>query len=476
MIKLKYISIFCAGAILVSSCKKVNKDYNVDPNNPQDATAELLMNGAMVSTIIVNEGTVARLGGMFTNTFTGVDRQYIGYNQYNATAADFDDVWGNIYTGVIANAKQAEDKAVVSGNLKLAGICEVLQANAYGMAASLFGDVPFTEAAQPDKFTTPKFDSQSSVYAGVQALLDKAIVNLSSSKPLGATAESKDFYFPPSLYPDNKWRPDPWIAVAHSLKARYYMHTRNYAMAKAEAALGISSSAKDWLSPHGTASGADINVYYDFSNNQRFGYMDASDSYAYSLLLGSRNNTKTNDSIRWAYFFLDGANTDSGTDDLNFFGSFFGESSSFPIISYVETRLIAIEAEAKLGSTQASIDALNGLRNFYVTSDYYGAGAKYDSLLLSDFNAGALYNPGTLTPNAALVKEIATERYLALIGQIEQFNDVRRNKNLIGIVPRFGKPKLPSRMLYPQAEINSNPNTPRGGDLFTDSPVWSSAY
>jgi starch-binding outer membrane protein, SusD/RagB family len=468
MIKLKYISIFCAGAILVSSCKKVNKDYNVDPNNPQDATAELLMNGAMVSTIIVNEGTVARLGGMFTNTFTGVDRQYIGYNQYNATAADFDDVWGNIYTGVIANAKQAEDKAVVSGNLKLAGICEVLQANAYGMAASLFGDVPFSEAVQPDKFTTPKFDPQASVYAGVQTLLDKAIANLGSTKPLGAAGAEKDFFFQGTAA--------KWIAAAHSLKARYYLHTRNYAQAKAEAAAGIASSANDWLAPHGAASGADINVYYDFSNNQRFGYMDASDSYAYSLLLGARNNTKTNDSIRWAFFFLDGANTDSGTDDLNFFGSVFGEASSFPVISYVETRLIAIEAEAKLGNTQASIDAFNELRSFYVSSDYYGAGARYDSLFISDFNAGGLYNPGTLAANAALLKEIASERYVALVGQIEQFNDVRRNKNLVGITPRFGKPKLPSRMLYPQAEINSNPNTPRGGDLFTDSPVWSSAY
>jgi starch-binding outer membrane protein, SusD/RagB family len=465
MIKIKYISVLCAGAILFGSCKKLNQDYNVDPNNPQDATAELLMNGSMVATILVNEGNMARFGGMFTNTFTGVDRQYVGYNSYNATAADFDNEWGNLYTGAIANAKQAEDKAIVSGNLKLAGICEILQANGYGTATSLWGDVPFSEAVQPDKFLTPKFDPQASVYAGIQLLLDKAISNLGSSKPLGAAGAAKDFFFQGSAA--------KWIAAAHSLKARYYLHTKQYALAKAEAALGIP---KDWLSPHGGASNSDINVYNDFAENQRPGYMNASDSYAYKLLLTSRNNAKTNDSIRWEYFFVEAASSDFGANDLNYYGSIFGESSSFPIISYVETRLIEIESEAKLGNTQASIDALNGLRNFYVTSDYYGAGAQYDSLLLADFNAGGLYNPSTLTPNAALVKEIATERYLALIGQIEQFNDVRRNKNLIGIVPRFGKAKLPVRMLYPQAEINSNTNTPKSVDLFTDLPVWSSAY
>jgi starch-binding outer membrane protein, SusD/RagB family len=250
------------------------------------------------------------------------------------------------------------------------------------------------------------------------------------------------------------------------------LHTKQYALANSEAKLGISSAADEWTAPHGEASGSDINVYYDFGNIQRPGYMDASDSYAIELLGTIRQNVKTNDSVRLAYFF---SGADLYYEDATY-GPFFGATASFPIISYVETRLIEIESEAKLGNTANAITALNALRNFYVSSDYYGAGAKYDALAITDFNAGGLYNPGTLTANSALLKEIASERYVALVGQIEQFNDIRRNKNLVGVVPRFGKPKLPQRMLYPQAEINSNPNTPRGGDIFTDAPVWSSAY
>jgi starch-binding outer membrane protein, SusD/RagB family len=463
MIKLKYISIFCAGAIFVSSCKKVKTDYNVDPNNPQDATPELLMNGSMVATILVNEGNMARLGGIFTKTFTGVDRQYIGYNEYNATAGDFDDVWGNLYTGAISNAKQAEDKALTAGNLRLAGICEILQANGYGIATSLWGDVPFSEAVQPDKFTTPKFDAQASVYAGIQSLLDKAIANLSSTKPLGAAGAAKDFYFAGSI--------GSWKQVAHSLKARYYLHTRQYALASAEAKLGLNAVSGDWKAPHGEASGSDINVYYDFGINQRGGYMDASDSYAIDLLSTNRQNAKTNDSTRLDYYFAGG---DLFYEDDNGYGPFFGATSSFPIISYVETRLIEVEAEAKLGNNQNALDKLNEIRNYHTT--FFGGSSKYDSLFVSDFTAGGLYNPGVLTANQALVKEVASERYVSLIGQIEQFNDVRRNKNLVGVVPRLGKSKIPQRMLLPQAEINSNPNTPRGIDQFTELPVWNSAY
>jgi hypothetical protein len=64
-----------------------------------------------------------------------------------------------------------------------------------------------------------------------------------------------------------------------------------------------------------------------------------------------------------------------------------------------------------------------------------------------------------------LLKEILTEKYVSLFGQLEPFCDIRRTKNLIGVVPTFGT-KLPERFLYPQDEINTNSNTPSGADLF----------
>ena len=54
------------------------------------------------------------------------------------------------------------------------------------------------------------------------------------------------------------------------------------------------------------------------------------------------------------------------------------------------------------------------------------------------------------------------ERYVTFFGQIEGFNDVRRTrKEEVGIKlqPNTGS-LLPERFLYPQSEIDSNPNTP----------------
>jgi starch-binding outer membrane protein, SusD/RagB family len=463
MKNIKYMSLSIACLAFVG-CKKISQDYDKNPNDPIKVPSEFSLNASMVATQLVQSGSSARLAGMITKSFTGVDRQYIPLNTYTITASEFDDVWANNYVAVITNAKLAEDQAKAAGDLRQVGIAQILQAHAYGTFTSLFGDIPFSEAVQPDKYQTPKFDPQVSVYSGLQSLLSEAISNLGSSNAINPAAAAKDFYFGGDA--------SKWIAVAHSLKARYFLHTRNYVSAISEAQQGISNAANDWKTLHGGTEGVDGNIYFDFGNNQRPGYMDASDSYAIDLLNSpARNNAKTDETKRKAFFF--------DAEDLNYEGGIFAVDASFPMVTFAETKLIAAEANLKSASvsTTAALTALNDVRNYYVTSSLYDTASKYDALVVADFNTGGLYNPGTLAPAAAMLKEILTEKYLNMVGTIEQFNDVRRTKNLVGIIPRAGT-KLPQRYLYPQAEINSNPNTPAQGtsDLYTETTIWNSAY
>ena len=107
---------------------------------------------------------------------------------------------------------------------------------------------------------------------------------------------------------------------------------------------------------------------------------------------------------------------------------------------------------------------------------------KYDAYTAADFAAGGIAVYGAANANEALLKEILTEKYLSLIGQIEPFNDQRRAKplaggsilakSLVGVTPKKGA-SLPQRFLYPQIEITTNPNTPAQtvADLFTPTSV-----
>ena len=75
--------------------------------------------------------------------------------------------------------------------------------------------------------------------------------------------------------------------------------------------------------------------------------------------------------------------------------------------------------------------------------------------------------PGTL------LREILTERYLTFMGQINAFNDARRTNNALSMpVKSATAPSLPQRFLYPQSEINTNPNVPKPiPGLYEKTPV-----
>lgn len=483
-----YLVVAAALLLSTSSCKKIVEDINIDPNNPTAAPYTLVLNGAQVAGILVYEGNLARTAGMFSRTFTGVDRQYVSVYNYNTSAGDYNDTWDALYATVIAQAQIVKAEAAAVNDKTTVGIAEVMLAQGFGLAADLWGDVPFSEVGDPDNFPTPKFDAQADVYAGVQKLLDSAILNLTAD--VGNGPGSKDIY-----YSGNNAK---WIEAAHTLKARYYLHTKDYTNAIVNAQAGISSAANNMMAPHGTSYGIDFNVYYSFLTYDRPGYMNSEGAIAPAYLNPDDElyigNAKTDETARFEYFFQPELNT--GGLDPNVLvdfdwgnptdeNGFFGASTSFPILTYEENQLILAESYIKGDHDLASaLAALNTLRAYLNTGATIGAGYQpdglmYDSYDLTDFDPGGIVNPtgSGLTPENALLTEILKEKYVTLIGQIEQFNDVRRTKNFLNIPPVRGT-SLPQRFLYPQDEINTNPNTPvlTTADLFTPTPVNTTPY
>ncbi len=61
--------------------------------------------------------------------------------------------------------------------------------------------------------------------------------------------------------------------------------------------------------------------------------------------------------------------------------------------------------------------------------------------------------------SAALLAEILEEKYISLIGELQPYHDIRRTNNLLNVPPKTGS-AIPQRFLYPQVEVDTNPNTP----------------
>jgi hypothetical protein len=225
--------------------------------------------------------------------------------------------------------------------------------------------------------------------------------------------------------------------------------------------------ADDMIMPYDGTIGSAANPYYDFLDNSRPGYMSAEGAYT-PQLLQSRTNSKTNETKRFAYFY-----TDQGyfALDPNFVDGAFRPAAGFPLVTYVETQAILAESLVRTGDNTGALTALNNIRTANATT----YGGTYTAYELTDFAAGGLVNPtsGGLSQTNALLLEVLREKCLSLIGQIEEFSDVRRTNNLIGVPKNVSTaPSLPQRFLYPQSEINTNPNVPNPiPDVYTKTPV-----
>ncbi|EMR04440.1 SusD/RagB family nutrient-binding outer membrane lipoprotein [Cesiribacter andamanensis] len=466
------------------SCESLVDDLNEDPNNPGDAPAELMLPGAELANVMVQEGDWARLAGMWTGYFTGVDRQYASLNQYVTTSGDYDATWGNLYAGVVKNTRIIRAKAEAGNNPSLGAVASIIEANAVGTAAALFGDVPFREAANPE-FPSPAYDPQEQVYADLQQLLTDAIEALEEGR---GTIPSTSIHGLSRA---------AWIEVAHTLKARYYMHTRQYEEAYEEAQMGISTLGNSLSVDHGSTYGGNLNLFNSFMDWDRPGYMSARDGLAPRLLFADeasyRGNTKTNEEARANFAYITDEQYAEGYEP-NFYGywwgtapGLFGADATYYIVSYMENQLTLAEAGARTQGFEVGLQHLNEYRAFlndggYLNADYvaeFELEYSYEPYTLLDFTLAGVENPDGTAPLNALMREILEERYITFIGHIEGFNDMRRLNNSadpfynfrVMVTPNTGT-ALPERFLYPQAEINSNPSVPSPQPgLFQPTPI-----
>jgi starch-binding outer membrane protein, SusD/RagB family len=423
LIKNICIAVVAALGFLATGCEDYVKGVSeFDPTLPQDASVGQVINAAEVGLIGFVEGDIARLAGIFTDQFSGADRQYVSLSSYVVTALDFDSQWGNIYANVFKSTRIAQAKARELNNVRALGLAQFLEAYVMGMTAALFGDIPYREAINLQEHPNPAYDPQRQVYADVLALLDQAITNFTN--PPAGTSYAGDLFGGDDA---------TWIARANTLKAKYYLHLGQYDLAAAAAAAGISNPGQDIWAMHGTSYGQNYNIYYSFLTYDRSGYMTADNALAPALLdpLNPlyRGNAKTNEGGRFfAYYYPGGLNSAVDEYDINVLSAnepgfswqvdpagsedgFFAVDAPFPILTFAENQLILAEARLRAGNQNGALDALNAWRavlatGYRINAAWQAEGLRYDPYVIADFESGGVANTEGLGTNDALYKEI----------------------------------------------------------------------
>ena len=455
--------------------------------------------GIQAAQVVQYEGQLGRYAAMYTQQVSGNSRQQIGYDRGTTGPGDTDTYFGAVYGstrtitgggGLLDNHKMQQIARRVNDSLYV-GIAKVYEAITVGIAADMWGDIPYRQAADSLN-RTPAFDPQLQVYADLLAQLDSAItifLPASGVTNVGPPADGAEL-----IYTDRGGDTDAlravYTEVAHSMKARIYMHLAetnpaNYALAMAEVGPpgvnnggpGISTPDNDFLWYHdATANGN--NIWWQFGATRG----DIGPGSALVEILKRRIAAGVEDDARLNFYFVTadpgGAPTDffgfrpggatnlvtaPGIDNGN--GSPAGAYSGFneiidgvngtadfrtPMITWAETQLIGAEAALAAGNTglaQQYLDAVRANRTFGV---YGGVQVTFPAL-------GSV--PATL-------QSVMEEKYVTLFLNPEVWNDYKRTC-LPALAPAPpansttpGTSPIPGRIPYGQTEINANPNTP----------------
>ncbi|HWZ36617.1 MAG TPA: SusD/RagB family nutrient-binding outer membrane lipoprotein, partial [Mucilaginibacter sp.] len=362
--------------------------------------------------------------------------------------------WVGLYSNTMEDAKIMIDKYSATDPY-YTGMAQVLMAINLGVATDLWGDVPYSKAFQGDKnvFVAPA-DPQQSVIASIQSLLDGAIANFAKAKSANVDVPNGDDLY----YGGNVTQ---WTKAAWTLKARYanrlsLRDPQSATNVLADLANGITSAADNMENPH-PAAGNSQNQWGAYQN-QRAGNMVANKFFVDML--------NANSDPRLPYYLSKDKNgAYTGADvtqetinvDASTIGTYFDVAQNYPLVTSYEASFLAAEAKARLGQ-DASADLNAGIK----ASVARATGGNSDGSLI------ATYTLLTATQNAVL-----TEKWKAMYGQIEAYNDYRRT----GIPAVTVRPEsagatqtaIPKRLPYPEVETNTNPNI-KLIDIMT--PVW----
>lgn len=359
-----------------------------------------------------------------------------------------------------------------SENSILPGASMVMQALVFQNLVDVFGNIPYTQGANPDASTKPSYDDASTVYKSLIGKIDTAIVSIKAS---ASTADdAADIMF--------KGDKAKWVRFANTLKLRILMRqvpNGDQAYVKTQLA-AITSEGSGFL---GVGEDADIQAGYQNVVSQQspfwntYGFeTDGSPKFGHTyyvannVMLAFETDTKD---LRKGYFF--------DTTGGKIYGNYLGRADSAgPKLAVPGVGLLqsasqdGVIMEANQSFFLQAEAAQRGLLSGSATALYKTAveeSFRYlaipDATVAADAYLAANTSDDRVTPGAVgsdPLKAILYQKWVALLGidGLEAWSEYRRTGYPDRTAPSLdptvipANNKLPKRLLYPQSEYNLN--------------------
>jgi hypothetical protein len=453
---MKNIFVFIVTFLLLStSCKKL-QELNVNIKDPTKVPGESLFTAAQryVSNQMVTPNVNLNIFRMFVQHWT--ETTYIDEANYDIVTRPIPgNHWNALYRDVLMNFKESAKVLQATGNLpgddpavltnKLA-IVEVMTVYAYSVLVETFGNVPYTEALNPD-ILLPKYDDGLTIYKDLITRLSAAIAKMDQTQ--GSFGVSDNMYYGDVA---------KWHKFANSLKLRMGMLLAD--VDNTYAATVVAEAA-----PNVITSNADNGLITYMSSqpnnnpiNENLVLSGRNDFVAANTLVDVMN--PLNDPRRPLYFTTVG-------DPPEFIGGIYGLSNDYAQFSHVAVPITEATFPADLFDL-AEVEFLlaeGAERGFNVggtAEEHYNAAIRASIIFwggteaeadayLADPNVAYSTAPGTWK------QKIGIQKWIALYNRgFESWTAYRMLDFPVLIPPPDAESVLPLRLTYPTTEQTLN--------------------
>ena len=473
--KLRYASLIFFSILLfsITSCKKELVNINKNPNAAQIAQPDYLLTAATKSAVdeywSITRST--NPSSLFVQQWAMI--QYTDPDRYIFTNNDFQELWTVEYSSIV-NLDEIINLADDQKNSNYKGVALVLRSWAFSLLTDAFGDIPYSQSIQIDKYLTPAYDPQKEVYEGILNDLKNAQADLD---PAGKAIAGD------VIYNNNI---SLWKKFANSLRLRIALRIADREPEISKQVLAdIQNEAGSFISSNSEIAQL---VYLNSPNqNPISNYFDTRDDYRISKTIVDKlielhdprlpiyaNKTAATTPQQYVGLpngLLVGDASNYGFSKTSKPGDYFSNPHAPAVImSYAEVLFDRAEAAARGFTNEDAAD-------LYKQAILASLG-QYN---ISDADANTYVNSTDVQYDATnFKKSIGNQKWIALFGQgLEAYAEWRRldYPQLQPAVAGVLNGQIPLRFIYPGTEQSLNGKsyqqavTDQGPDILT-TRLW----
>ena len=178
----KYIFWLAGAGLILTGCQKELEKINRNPNESETVQPDYLLTNGIKTNIDTYWGNDAAFETSLLYVQYWAKIQYTDPDRYIPATTSIQTVWNNFYAQGVEDFTTLAALGDSLNNPNYKAVAIIMRSWIFQVLTDLYGDVPYTQTADIEKYLTPQYDNQRDIYLGLLAELKTAagLINTSA--------------------------------------------------------------------------------------------------------------------------------------------------------------------------------------------------------------------------------------------------------------------------------------------------------